>query len=104
MQSTTSGAITFLGPAACEGGFVIHDEETFTSTDDGDQIHVSSTPRPVRPARMGVYQILGPYIVSGRTGRFAVASGQGTTVCQGNFNNKTFSFTLKGTISRSSGG
>ena len=51
-----------------------------------------------------VYQILGPYIVSGRTGRFAVASGQGTAVCEGNFNNKTFSFTLKGTISRPSGG
>jgi hypothetical protein len=52
-QSTPSGAIAFLGPAACEGGFVIHDEETLTSTDDGDQIHVSLDAEACRPARMG---------------------------------------------------
>jgi hypothetical protein len=35
------------------GGFVIHDEETLTSTDDGDQIHVSLDAEACRPARMG---------------------------------------------------
>jgi len=99
---TSNGVIDILGPAAC-GGFVIHDNQILTSTDTGEQIYISVDGEACPTATPGVYQILAPFTVTGGTGRFAGASGQGTAVCFGNFNNGTFSFTQEGTISRPGG-
>jgi hypothetical protein len=99
-RSTSNGHIAFLStPATCTGGFAIHDDETLMSTDDGDQVSFSIDNQACPTATPGIYEILTRYNVTGGTGRFAGASGQGTADCFGNFNNDTFNFTLTGTIS-----
>jgi hypothetical protein len=98
---TSSGAIAFLGPADC-GGFRFPDDETLAST--ADEIRFSLDADACPTATAGVYQIHGRYTVSGGSGRFAGASGKGTADGEGNFNNMTFRYTLKGTISRPTGG
>lgn len=109
-KSADSGTITFLGPATCAGGFAIHDVETLTSIDDGERISFSvdgqacPTTGPSQPFGTGVYEVVASYTVTGGTGRFAGASGQGTADCFGNFDTHTFNFTMNGTISRPSGG
>jgi hypothetical protein len=103
-RATSSGAIAFLGPAAtCAGGFAIHDDETLTSTDDGETVTFSVDSQACPTATPGVYEINTAYTVTGGTGRFAGATGQGTADCFGNFNNDTFHFTMQGTISRPQG-
>jgi len=102
-QATSSGHIAFLGPATCDGGFAVQDSETLTSTDDGDQIIFSVNSQACPTATPGIYEIKTPYMVTGGTGRYAGATGQGTADCFGNFNNNTFHFTMQGTISQPSG-
>lgn len=104
-QSTSHGVMTFLPDAAsCPGGFKIDDEETLTATDDGDQITISVDDEACPTGTPNVYQISATYTVTGGTGSFASAGGQGTAECIGDFNNNTFASTLKGTISRPNGG
>lgn len=102
---TSSGAIAFLGPAGCGGGFRFHDEETLTSSaSTADQISFSLDADACPTATAGVYQIHGRYIVSGGSRSFRGASGKRTADGEGNFNSMTFRYTLKGTISRPTGG
>jgi hypothetical protein len=98
-RSTNSGTVTVTSePASCSGGFHTHNLETLTST-DGDQINltISDQPCPVSP---GVFQGSGTYVVTGGTGRFAGASGSGSFYGSGDFNQGTYTFSLKGTISQ----
>src|SRR5215217_563430 len=65
---TSDGVITNLGPAAC-GGFGIHDDQTLTSIDTGEQVTISVDGEACPTATPGVYQILAPFTVTGGTGR-----------------------------------
>ena len=102
-KSTNRGHIAVTGPSSCPNGFAVQNTEILTSSDDGDQITLTIADEscPISP---GVYHGVGTYLVTGGTGRFAGASGQGTFDGHGDFNQGTFSFTLNGTISRPSGG
>jgi hypothetical protein len=106
-QATSSGHIVFGAPVTCKlgPGFAVQDSETLTSTDDGDQItfSVDSQACPTTTPNNGIYEINTAYTVTGGTGRFAGASGQGTADCFGNFNNNTFHFTMQGNISQPKG-
>jgi hypothetical protein len=74
-----------------------------TSTDDGEQITFTVDDYACSTATANVYHQLGTFVVTGGTGRFAGATGQGTFNCFGDFAHRTFSFTLSGSISRPSG-
>ena len=102
-QATSSGHIVMVGPATCANGFAVQDTETLTSTDEGDTITFSVSSQACPTSTPGVYEIKTPYRVTGGTGRFAGATGQGTADCFGNFNNDTFHYTLQGTISQPRG-
>jgi hypothetical protein len=92
-----------VGPSTCANGFAVQDVETLTSTATGDGITFSVDSQACPTATPGVYEIKTPYTVTGGTGRFAGATGQGTADCFGNFNNDTFHYTLQGTISQPRG-
>jgi hypothetical protein len=100
---TSSGTIAFLGPASCAGGFAIHDDQTLTSVGTGDQITIAVDGEACPTATPGVYKIDAPFTITGGTGKFAGASGEGQAICFGDFNNNTFSFTQQGKISRPNG-
>jgi hypothetical protein len=102
-HATSSGHIVIVGPATCANGFAVQDTETLRSTDAGDTISFSVSSQACPTATPGVYEIKTPYIVTGGTGRFAGATGQGTADCFGNFNNDTFHYTMQGTISQPRG-
>jgi hypothetical protein len=103
--STNSGHIAVIGPPSngCANGFRVRNDEVLTSTDDGDQVTLTvlDDSCPISP---GVYHGVGTYVVTGGTGRFVGASGQGTFDGHGDFNQGTFTFSMKGTISKPSGG
>ena len=99
-EITSNGTIAILGPASCEGGFAIHDDQTLTSVDTGEQLIISVDGEACPTATPGVYRILAPFTITGGTGRFVGASGEGTALCFGDFINQTFSFTQQGTVSR----
>ena len=103
--STNSGHVAVTGPSSCQDGFAVRNDEILTSTDDGDRITLTITDEscPI-PNSPGVYHGVGTYVVTGGTGRFANATGQGTFDGHGDFNLGKFAFTLNGTISRPSGG
>ena len=104
-RSTNSGSIAVTGPAsACpDTGFAVENDEVLTSTDDGDQITIAIHDE-VCPISPGIFRGQGTYVVTGGTGRFAGASGQGACDGTGDFVNGRFSFTLAGTISKPSDG
>jgi hypothetical protein len=100
--STNSGHIAVTGPASCAGGFAVRNDEILRSIDDGDQIWLTIIDQscPIAP---GVYHGVGTYTVTGGTGRFVGASGQGTFDGRGDFNQGTYVISFTGTISPSSG-
>ena len=102
-KSTNSGHVAVTGPSSCANGFAVQNDEVLTSTDDGDQITLTIHDESC-PISSGVYHGVGTYVVTGGTGRFAGATGQGTFDGHGDFNQGTLTFTLTGTISRPSGG
>jgi hypothetical protein len=97
--STNSGSVAMLGPASCAGGFKIHDSETLTSTSNGQQVTFTVDDEACPTATPNVYHQHGTYVVTGGTGAYAGASGQGTFDCYGDFGHLTYFFTLVGTIS-----
>lgn len=104
-RSTNSGSISVTGSAgACpDTGFAVENDEVLTSTDDGDQITIAIHDE-VCPISPGIFRGQGTYVVTGGTGRFAGASGQGACDGTGDFVHGLFSFTLTGTISKPLGG
>jgi hypothetical protein len=108
--ATSDGTIAFLGmPDSATGCIPIHDDQTLTSVDTGEQITIEvngkacPTTGASQPFATGVYQIIAPFTITGGTGRFAQASGGGDAVCLGDFDHGTFSFTQQGTVSRPGG-
>ena len=71
------GSMNVTGPADCAGGFTATHSETMTAA-NGDQLFVevlsTDCPNPEVPGR---YDCTGTYAITGGTGRFSTASGQG---------------------------
>jgi hypothetical protein len=105
--ATSDGTIAFLGdPDNATGCIPIHDDQTLTSVDTGEQFTIEvdgqacPTTGPSQPFATGIYQIVAPFAITGGTGRFAGAGGGGDAVCFGNFDNGTFTFTQVGMVAR----
>ena len=102
--SANQGTVTLLDEqnSNCPAtGFVVLNHQTLTSIQDNDDtidITISDHPCPVTN-EPGFYSGSDRYVVTGGTGRFTHASGQGTFVGSGDFNNDTFVYTFNGTIS-----
>jgi hypothetical protein len=98
-RSTNVNHITVIGPAtSCPGGFANINVETLTAA-NGDTLVLTGPHDVGCPTRPGVVHGTGDWTVTGGTGRFAGATGQGTFVGGADFNKGTFSFQLNGTIS-----
>ena len=102
-RSTNVNHITVTGPAtSCSGGFANINVETLTAA-NGDTLELRGPHDVGCPTRPGVVHGTGDWTVTGGTGRFAGATGQGTFDGGANFNTGTFSFQLTGTISAPGG-
>ena len=102
-RSTNVNNITVLsGPVSCPGGFANKNVETLTAA-NGDKLMLTGPHDVGCPIRPGVVHGTGDWTVTGGTGRFAGATGQGTFVGGADFNKGTFSFQLTGTISAPDG-
>ena len=102
-RSTNVNNITVLGPdTSCPGGFANKNIETLTAA-NGDMLMLKGPHDVGCPIRPGVVHGTGDWTVTGGTGRFAGATGQGTFVGGANFNKGTFRFQLTGTISAPGG-
>jgi len=102
-RSTNVNHITVTGPAtSCPGGFANVNVETLTAA-NGDTLVLTGPHDVGCPTRPGVVHGTGDWTVTGGTGRFAGATGQGTFVGGADFNKGTFSFQLTGTISAPGG-
>ena len=104
-SSTNVNNITVLGPdTSCPGGFANKNVETLTAA-NGDMLmlkgpHDVGCPSPTDP---NVVHGTGDWTVTGGTGRFAGATGQGIFVGGADFTTHKFSFQLTGTISAPGG-
>lgn len=112
MRLSGTGAASWLGASTNRGyvfvtgtasscpttGFAVENDETLTSSTDGDQITlvIHDESCPISP---GVFHGSGTYMVTGGTGHFAGATGSGTFNGIGDFNQGLFVFSLSGTIS-----
>ena len=86
-------------------GFVVLNTGTLRSAqDNNDPIYVTITDHlsPVA-GQPNVYSGTDSYTVTGATGRFSGATGQGSFTRTGNFNNLTFTYTFSGTITAPNG-
>ena len=102
-RSTNVNNITVLsGPVSCPGGFANKNVETLTAA-NGDKLMLTGPHDVGCPIRPGVVHGTGDWTVTGGTGRFAGATGQGTFVGGADFNTGRFSFQLTGTISAPGG-
>src|SRR5215470_16390973 len=102
--STNENNITVLGPdSSCSGGFANKNVEMLTAA-NGDTL-VLTGPHDVGcpTGRPNAVHGTGDWTVTGGTGRFAGATGQGTFDGGADFNQGTFSFQLTGTISAPGG-
>ena len=98
-RSTNVNNITvWSGPVSCPGGFANINVETLTAA-NGDKLVLTGDHDQGCPAGPNAVHGTGDWIVTGGTGRFAGATGQGTFVGGADFNQGTFSFQLTGTIS-----
>ena len=102
--STNVNHITVLSDpvTSCPEGFANVNRETLTAA-NGDKLELTGLHDVGCPTRPGVVHGTGDWTVTGGTGRFAGATGQGTFDGGANFNTGTFSFQLTGTISAPGG-
>ena len=102
--STNVNHITVTSLGGCPGGkgFANINVEKLTAA-NGDTLMLRGPHDQACPTGPNAVHGTGDWTVTGGTGRFAGATGQGTFVGGANFNNGTFSFQLAGTISAPSG-
>jgi hypothetical protein len=96
--STNQGNSVVTGPdSSCSGGLANDHYETLTAA-NGNTLSLISydVACPVSP---GQFHGTGHWVVTGGTGRFSGASGQGTFNGHSDFNQGVFSFQLTGAIS-----
>ena len=101
-RSTNENHITVSGPASCPGGFANINVETLTAA-NGDTLVLTGDHDEACPTGPNAVHGTGDWTVTGGTGRFAGATGQGTFDGVADFNRGTFSFQLTGTISAPGG-
>jgi hypothetical protein len=103
-HSTNANHITVLSDpvTSCPEGFANVNVETLTAA-NGDTLELTGPHDVGCPTRPGVVHGTGDWTVTGGTGRFAGATGQGTFVGGADFNTGRFSFQLTGTISAPGG-
>ena len=101
---TSTGGAAVIGQAATcpDGGWLIQQDHVLTSTDGTDQISLTIRDQSCMSGP-GTIHGAGTYAVTGGTGRFSAATGQGSFEGDGDFARGTFVITLSGTISRPSG-
>jgi hypothetical protein len=110
-HATELGASSDLGivvmqpqpnPACPTTGFVVTNDEILTAA-NGDELTLTILDRPCPVAgEPGIYDGVSTYHVTGGTGRFSGATGQGTFDGRGDFNDPdhlTFTYTFDGTVS-----
>jgi hypothetical protein len=94
---TNVGTIVLSGPdSSCSGGIANVNTEILTDP-DGDTLTISSqdVSCPIGPNQ---FDGTGQWTVTGGTGRFDGATGQGSAVGGSDFNTGTFTMSLTGTI------
>jgi len=101
-RSTNENHITVSGPASCPSGFANINIETLTAA-NGDTLVLTGDHDQACPTGPEAVHGIGDWTVTGGTGRFAGATGQGTFDGVADFNKGTFSFQLTGTISAPGG-
>ena len=95
--SSNSGVIVITGSdTSCTGGLPNSNPETLTAA-NGDVL-VITMHDVACPVSEGVLHGTGHWEVSGGTGRFRGATGQGTSDGGADFNHGKFAFTLVGTL------
>jgi hypothetical protein len=99
---TNHGTIVITGDGSCPGGKTNTNTETLTDN-DGNTLTITSQDLgcPISP---GLFHGTGNWAVTGGTGRYANASGSGTTDGYTDFNSGTFIMTLVGTLSIAANG
>ena len=98
-KSHLIGTTTVTGPSDCNG-FVGTENDTITAP-NGDKIFLSGHGRSC-PSSPTVFQDTVTFTVTGGTGRFADATGSGTTLTTINITSQTtatFTATITGTVS-----
>jgi hypothetical protein len=102
-RGANEGQVVLTGPdSSCPGGIANTHYETLTAA-NGDVLMTTSYDVAC-PTSPNVFHGTGHWVVSGGTGRFSGASGQGTIEGHADFNQGVFSFQLTGTISAPSQG
>jgi len=101
-RGTNENHIAVSGAASCPGGFANINVETLTAA-NGDTLVLTGDHDQACPTGPNAVHGTGLWIVTGGTGRFAGATGQGTFDGVADFNQGTFSFQLTGTISAPGG-
>ncbi len=97
--TTFANTVTVTGSAACAGGVTASEQETFTAA-NGDELF-SSAIDVACPTSPTAFQLTASFTITGGTGRFADASGSGTTQLSAvitSMTTGTFSGTSSGTI------
>jgi hypothetical protein len=96
--STNQGNSVVTRPdSSCPGGLANNHYETLTAA-NGDTLSLISYDVAC-PMSLGQFHGTGHWVVTGGTGRFSGASGQGTFNGHSDFNQGVFSFQLTGDIS-----
>jgi hypothetical protein len=94
---TTDGLVVVTGPdSSCPGGLANVNVETLTAA-NGDKLTITAQDVAC-PTGPGRFHGTGHWTVTGGTGRFSDAAGQGSIEGGSDFNAGTFSITLKGHI------
>ncbi len=101
-RGTNENHITVSGPASCPGGFANINVETLTAA-NGDTLVLTGDHDQGCPTGPNAVHGTGDWTVTGGTGRFAGATGQGTFDGVADFGQGTFSFRLTGAISAPGG-
>jgi hypothetical protein len=96
-HTRTTGDLAQTGPGSCPDGFLAEIQDTITAA-NGDQVTIviALEACPIGP---GIYQGDGTYVVTGGTGRFVGATGEGVFSGIGDFGTGTVTCRLRGNIS-----
>jgi hypothetical protein len=102
LLSANKGQIEITGPdSSCPGGLANVNTETLTAA-SGDSLTLTMNDVSC-PTSDGVFHGTGHWVVTGGTGRFSGATGQGASNGGADFNQGVFHFQLTGTISEPRG-
>jgi hypothetical protein len=96
-KGVSAGVINITGPASCVGGFSARIDGAFTVA-NGDVIRYTVHQQLCPTDTSGVFAGAGSFTITGGTGGFANASGNGSFNGLGDFGGLKYQCTLDGTI------